>query len=159
MVEKAVASAIHSDVNNQTDALMDAAIYEHNRYSNISAGFTTGWVNHPGEIFGSGAHQNFFYYKNTFAGLGIALQITPKAILRENNYQGFATLYKGGLTGVVEAPYHVVEINVPVKDTVIKTPFTLINSGSAVMVLDRYKQCTMAETIGAGRNYSTRGRK
>jgi hypothetical protein len=89
----------------------------------------------PDIDYGATAWENQIFYKNNFSGSLFGIRITPKIVLRENKYQGYITNYQNINLGaiVLEAPYHLVEINASPKDTLIKIPFTLVNAGTKAM--------------------------
>jgi hypothetical protein len=131
---QAIVSGVQNDTKYASSPVFKAFVYESNSFL-APSGFQTGsmYQQNPDIDYGSGAWENHVFYKNSFSGSASAIRVTPKVVLRENSYQGFSSLYKGTLSAVVEAPFHVVEINAPPKDTLIKLPFTLVNAGSAAM--------------------------
>jgi hypothetical protein len=127
-VENPIESAVFNQMNGYNEVLYDAIVYEYNQFLNVSRGLYSE----------TGPIQNQVLYSNTFLSLGSgpgpALVLTPGMALRRNDYQNFNTFFQGSIGGaVIEAPYHVVQLDAVAGAAPATGEFILWNSGSQMI--------------------------
>lgn len=125
-ISNAIDAAIMNWITPTAIPVMESFVYEHNEFSNVRTGFSTGshWTG------GHGISTQSFY-KNRFSSSAnlSAIALTQKTMVRENTFTGFDAPYSGSLAGpIAEAPHHVVEM-AGVVGTPSTSQFAIWNSG------------------------------
>lgn len=133
-IENPVQSAFHTDTKLGDAPVITTMVYEHNKIVNAPRIFSSGPLGNPDPRvdFGANSHENQIFYKNNITTTGTGIRITPKIALRENNYNGHPEPY-WGTSGysMIEAPYHVVDINATPGSSAVSSVFSLGNLGTS----------------------------
>ncbi|WP_460939068.1 glycosyl hydrolase family 28-related protein, partial [Spirosoma humi] len=123
-------SGILNSVGTSNLPVCNSLVFEYNRITGVTNGFSTGGdVGLDGYPTTGKEIENQVFYKNTIAGsTGYGIKMTPKIALRENSISGFPTTYNGSLL-VLEAPYHVIDMNGQAGAGISQSALTIWNSG------------------------------
>ncbi|MGV3510220.1 MAG: glycosyl hydrolase family 28-related protein, partial [Sphingobacteriaceae bacterium] len=133
-VRNTLQSGIVNSINSFTEPVLENFIYEHNTFSNVRSGYSTGGdLGLPRHFFeNSAAITNQTFYKNDFSsGSNLsAIRVTQKIALRDNNFSGFAAVYSGLLADpIFKSPLHVIELSGSAGSSLSTAPFSIWNSG------------------------------